>query len=126
MDRVRWIWLTVQFNGGGLMAMPLRPMPFGFEKDAKLPHKILIQKYHCSTKQVTRWRKELGLPYRYNNIARQVNQYTLDGEFVATHRSLHDAARSLGENKHWECVSSAAHGRFAQAYGFVWRFVDAD
>ncbi|MBQ2884700.1 MAG: GIY-YIG nuclease family protein [Alphaproteobacteria bacterium] len=51
----------------------------------------------------------------------QVDQYTLDGEFIKTWNSATLAANSLG-HKHGTFILNVAKGKKIQAYGFVWRY----
>lgn len=106
-----------------MMANPKRPIPFGFEADAMLPHPVLYKKYHCSGLQIRRWREELGLP-RFI-AGKPVLQYELDGKtFVAEYPSLHAAARAIGGN--YETIQACVTGRTRKAYGYVWRWKNAN
>lgn len=54
------------------------------------------------------------------SIGKKVNQYTLDGEFVASYNSFNEARRLTGV---WDAsVRSCCIGRFKQAGGYIWRF----
>ena len=54
------------------------------------------------------------------SIGKKVNQYTLDGEFVASYNSFNEARRLTGV---WDAsVRSCCTGRFKQAGGYIWRF----
>ena len=54
------------------------------------------------------------------SIGKKVNQYTLDGEFVASYNSFNEARRLTGV---WDAsVRSCCMGRFKQAGGYIWRF----
>ena len=105
-----------------MMSAHKREIPYGFMEDAMLPHVVLVEKYRCSTVQIARWRRELGLPSGANR--KPVDQFTLDGEFVARHKSLHEAARAVNGN--FENISSCASGKIATAYGWKWRLADAN
>ena len=103
------------------MAMPLRPMPVGFEAEASMTQVYLMQKYHCNQDQIKRWRAELGIK---SGNKKRICQYTLDGEFVQAFPSLHDAGRALG--LHWENISGCANGRLPKAYGFLWKYEEEE
>lgn len=51
----------------------------------------------------------------------KVDQYSLSGEFIATHPSLMDAARSVGANGNTDIVR-CCKGKDVTAHGFVWRY----
>lgn len=54
------------------------------------------------------------------SIGKKVNQYTLDGEFVASYNSFNEARRLTGV---WDAsVRNCCIGRFKQAGGYIWRF----
>ena len=54
------------------------------------------------------------------SIGKKVNQYTLDGEFVASYNSFNEARRLTGV---WDAsVRSCCMGRFKHAGGYIWRF----
>ena len=104
------------------MANDKRKMPFGFWEDALKPQAYLIEKYHCNTLQVRRWRDELGIGK--HRVGKVVNQYLPDGTFVKRHASVHQAAREVGGFA--ENISLAANGIIKTAYGYVWRFDDGN
>lgn len=61
----------------------------------------------------------------------RVDQYTRDGELVATHKSMNQAIRYLlntptlsndRAKKHSPDIWKAVNGYRKTAYGFVWRF----
>lgn len=54
------------------------------------------------------------------SIGKKVNQYTLDGEYVASYNSFNEARRLTGV---WDAsVRNCCIGRFKQAGGYIWRF----
>lgn len=56
---------------------------------------------------------------------KQVNQYTLDGEFVQTWNSIADAARSFGK-KRGDLIQQAVKKPGKSAYGYFWKLVGDD
>ena len=104
------------------MSAHKREIPYGFREDGMLPYVVLVKKYRCSNALIARWRRELGLPSGANR--KPVDQYTLDGKFVARHKSLHEAARAVNGN--FENISSCAAGKISTAYGWKWRLADAN
>ena len=62
-----------------------------------------------------------------NPINKPVNQYTLDGEYITTYKSLTDACRVLKLTKNGSCViSQCCKGVYKSAHGFIWKFADDD
>lgn len=51
-----------------------------------------------------------------------VMQYTLDGEYIASFVSLHEAADAIGADAGHIC--DCCNGNRAYAYGYYWRYVD--
>lgn len=49
-----------------------------------------------------------------------VDQYTLDGVFVASHHSYRAAARAVGQNQVGN-IRNVAEGLGNTAYGYIWR-----
>ena len=98
-----------------------RQMPFGFEQDATLCQPKLMKKYHCSTYQINRWRKELGIDTMHRVNAKPVFQIDIEtGEVIAWHKSMNAAAKVVGGV--YQNIDKAAKGVYKQAYGFKWRF----
>lgn len=77
--------------------------------------------------------KELGAKSRGKSLSAEtarkiglangkaVDQYTLDGEFVATHITMMDAARSIGKKNNNDIVR-CCKGKAATAHGYLWRY----
>ena len=104
---------------------PPRQMPFGFERDATLCQPKLMKKYHCSTYQINRWRKELGIDTMHRINVKPVFQIDIEtGNVIARYKSMSAAARSVGGN--FQNIDKAAKGIYKQAYGFKWRFDSAN
>ena len=97
-------------------------MPFGFEDDALKPQRYLVEKYHCNQHQVKRWRAELEIGSL--RVGKVVNQYSISGTFLKRYASLHQAAKEVGGFA--ENISMAANGITKTAYGYIWRFEDAN
>ena len=97
-----------------------RPIPYGFSERATEINSILMQEFHCSGEQIKRWRLELGLPTDERTCPKQICQTTLQGAYVATHKSIHSAARKVNGSASniWKC----AKGKIPTAYGFEWRY----
>lgn len=53
---------------------------------------------------------------------RRVEQYTLEGKYIATYPSQAEAARQTDINRY--CISDVLRGRNHTAGGFIWRFED--
>jgi hypothetical protein len=54
---------------------------------------------------------------------RQIDQYTLNGEFVKTHKNSKKAAESLGKTVSTN-IGYCARGLRKTCYGFLWKFVE--
>ena len=52
---------------------------------------------------------------------KNVNQYTLDGKFIATYSSCAEVARVL--KKRHESIWSCCNGKQKTAYGYKWKYV---
>lgn len=53
---------------------------------------------------------------------KQVNQYDLQGNFIATHPSINDAARFTGNINHRVSIKRCCYNKMNTAYGFIWKF----
>lgn len=62
------------------------------------------------------WRTGLNSPH----ILRKVEQYSIDGDFIASYDSIADAIRTTGVVK----VREAANGERKTAGGFIWKWVE--
>lgn len=60
-----------------------------------------------------------------NVIKRKVEQYTFQGEFVATYDSIVEAASSFGAASP-TCIGNNLSGRSHSAYGYVWKYAKED
>ena len=54
--------------------------------------------------------------------AKPVDQYSKEGEFIQTHRSIVDATRAIGAGS-WD-ISNCLHGRQKTCKGYFWKFHD--
>lgn len=57
--------------------------------------------------------------------SRPVCQYDLQGEFVCSYETAYAAAAAMGREKHYS-ITAACDGRYLQAYGFQWRYMDEE
>lgn len=57
------------------------------------------------------------------DATRKINQFTFDGEYVATHNSIKDAIRTLGKGV-TTCIGNNLAGRTHSAYGYVWKYAN--
>ena len=55
-------------------------------------------------------------------LSKPVGQYTLDGDLVKAWQSANEVERQTGFGK--GNISLAANGKFKQAYGFIWKYVE--
>ena len=56
-------------------------------------------------------------------IGKKVNQYNLNGEFIASFRTLKEAGDSLG-TKSYSAIRKVCNGIHKKSYGFKWKWVD--
>lgn len=63
-----------------------------------------------------------ALTRRRKTISRPVNQYMLDGTFVATYQSITDAADSTGIQKSW--IATICRCRKGSAKGFTFSYIE--
>lgn len=76
-----------------------------------------------------KWSEEMKKQISESNIGkhenspaqRQVQQYDLNGNYIATYISTMDAYRKTGVD--YQCISKVALGKRKQAKGFVWKYV---
>lgn len=59
----------------------------------------------------------------HKHEAKTVEQYTTDGELVATFFSIHDASKATGINR--QCISFCIQGKYKKAGGYIWKTVEA-
>lgn len=52
-----------------------------------------------------------------------VNQYTLDGHYVATYKSTMEASRQTGVKSSSICLCCLGHPNYSHAGGFIWKYV---
>lgn len=62
----------------------------------------------------------LGKCGKYHPASKQINQFNLNDEFIASYESLSDAERLTGIND--GNISSAINGRLKTAGGYKWKF----
>lgn len=55
-------------------------------------------------------------------LRKQINQYSIDGKFIATHYSIQDASRNL--KIHAGPICKCCKGKQRTAYGYVWKYVE--
>ena len=84
-------------------------------------------KYNRKAAGGYQWRyaddKSKVLPYkRTNTLTKAVEQYSLDGNYLATYKSMAEAARLL--NKSVTGISGCVRERQKTAYGYIWKCVD--
>ena len=54
--------------------------------------------------------------------AKKIRQYTLDGKYIKTYKSIYEAAKAL--NKPRQAISDCLNKKYSTAYGFKWRYVN--
>ncbi len=58
-------------------------------------------------------------------IGKAVNQYSLDGQFIAKFKTIREAANSLNRKTSSD-ISNVCKGKNKTAYGFIWKYADED
>lgn len=73
-------------------------------------------------------RKQDGAFYGLDGdkAGKAINQLNIDGSFVASHNSLGDAARAVGNINNKGKISAVVNGKAKSAYGFKWELVNDD
>lgn len=87
----------------------------------------LNKKYQTVAKKLykTGWIKECSWLLE---VRRPVNQYTLEGVFVGSHSSAYEAEKAFHEKVKYfhQSIALACEGKKPSAYGFLWRYADAE
>lgn len=82
------------------------------------------QKHNISSGTVPDRITQTAIDHKKKTAAKAIDQYTLDGEYIATYKSAGEVERRYG----WFATSvySCARGYRGKktAYGFVWKFAD--
>lgn len=99
-----------------------RPIPDGFAERATETNTVLMKAFHCSSKQIKRWRSECGVSPDMRTAPRRVAQYSEGGKHLATYNSLHEAGRAV--YGHSSNIIKCIRGDIQTAYGYVWRYAD--
>ena len=82
--------------------------------------------YTLDNLQVVAWKDNFSRSHKdrlngvNNKASKSVLQFTLDGEFVAEHYSLHNAERQTGVS--FKSISKVCNGEYSYAGGYVWEF----
>ena len=84
----------------------------------------------CSADSVYKILKANDVPITKNTeiitekYAKEIVQYDKKGNFIQTHRSAHDAARVLGDERYRQHIQECLKGKRKSAYGYLWRYKD--
>lgn len=74
-----------------------------------------------SIKNIGRKRSEEATRKTIAKTSKKIDQYTTDGDYIATYSSMMEAARSVGKESNSEIVSCCKWKRL-YAHGFIWRY----
>ena len=107
-----------------LVAEAFIPNPYGYSqvnhKDEDKTNDRADNLEWCSPKYNTNY--GTGIARRAKTISIPVNQYTLDGEFVAKYESIKFAEAATGvDNSH---ITRCCRGKLNQAGGYVWKYAN--
>ncbi|MFA9289485.1 MAG: hypothetical protein ACEQSA_06435 [Weeksellaceae bacterium] len=89
--------------------------------DDSLPYSltnIRLTTWHQNLKKATKHMRE-GLLNHGKTRAKPLQQFTLDGQLVATYQSSHEAMEITGYNA--QNLRACANGKLMTAYGHLWR-----
>ena len=84
----------------------------------------------CSVDSVYKILKANDVPITKNTeiitekYAKEIVQYDKKGNFLQIHRSAHDAARFLGDERYRQHIQECLKGKRKSAYGYLWRYKD--
>lgn len=84
----------------------------------------------CSIDSVYKILKVNDIPITKNTevitekYAKEIVQYDKKGNFIQTHRSAHEAARVLGDERYRQHIQECLKGKRKSAYGHLWRYKD--
>lgn len=84
----------------------------------------------CSVDSVYKILKVNDIPITKNTevitekYAKEIVQYDKKGNFIQTHRSAHEAARVLGDERYRQHIQECLKGKRKSAYGHLWRYKD--
>lgn len=84
----------------------------------------------CSVDSVYKILKANDVPIIKNTeiitekYAKEIVQYDKKGNFIQIHRSAHDAARVLGDERYRQHIQECLKGKRKSAYGYLWRYKD--
>ena len=67
-------------------------------------------------------KEQLNEHKQYNH--KLVNQYDLDGNYIATYNSIRDATESCGRDRKSACIWAVLNNRQNTAYGYKWKYAD--
>lgn len=60
-----------------------------------------------------------------NNNKRKINQYSMNGDYIATYPSIKDAAVAVGSGKP-NSIQNCLLSRSKSAFGYIWKYADAN
>ena len=100
-------------------------------KATNLSRGLIIQELNKDIKTLTGgfyWSRDrvLGATRDYKNTgkAKVVNQYDLNGNYIATYNSIRDATESCGRDRKSACIWAVLNNRQNTAYGYKWKYAD--
>ena len=67
-------------------------------------------------------KEQLNKHKQYNH--KLVNQYDLNGNYIATYNSIRDATESCGRDRKSACIWAVLNNRQNTAYGYKWKYAD--
>lgn len=82
-----------------------------------------VWSYELLSKEDVLARFELSKPDRKNGkLSKRVNQYDLDGNFIASYPSAREASRQLGISQ--SLISSVCRGEHTHTHGFIFKYIN--
>lgn len=89
--------------------------------DESYRNKMLKHLREISDANVGRKRSKESIEMTISHTRKGVDQYSLSGEFIASYKSMMDAARKVGQKSNSKIVS-CCKGKALTAHGFIWRY----
>lgn len=90
-------------------------------RDSEYRERMLNHLQSVSKSNIGRKRSQDAIEKTLTATRKPIDQYSLDGEFVAAFKSAMDAARCVGQ-KNNSGIISCCKGKFATAHGYIWRY----
>lgn len=95
----------------------------GFDRPKQIINHKNSDKRDCRLENLEVCDYSYNIKYAYENGERPltpVSQYTMEGEFIKSYKSMEEASLAVGVNK--SCICSCCKGKARSAKGFLWTY----